>query len=268
MIKPGLVSITFRSLSVREIVELAARGGVKAIEWGGDVHCPHGRTAIAAEAGEVTRQAGLSVSAYGSYYRLGHQGDEKVPDFQAVLDSARALGAPRIRVWAGRRSPSEADPDYRRLVAEDARRVAGLAAESGIEVVTEYHGNTLTETMESYGDFAVRAAHGNLFTYWQPPRSGDPSYCTDSLRQVLPVLRGLHVFHWTLDRGKRQRRPLAEGAGEWLPWLATVYRAGLPVDALIEFVRDDRPGQFVEDARTLIGWINQVVTADGNPEGV
>ena len=37
MLIPGLVSITFRPLSPREIVDLVAEAGLKAIEWGGVV---------------------------------------------------------------------------------------------------------------------------------------------------------------------------------------------------------------------------------------
>ena len=36
MIHPGLVSITFRELSPREIVKLVADGGLVGIEWGGE----------------------------------------------------------------------------------------------------------------------------------------------------------------------------------------------------------------------------------------
>ena len=40
MLIPGLVSVTFRSLSQNEIANLMCRSELKAIEWGGDVHIP------------------------------------------------------------------------------------------------------------------------------------------------------------------------------------------------------------------------------------
>ena len=40
MYKTGLVSISFRSLSVDEIIDLVKDAGLEAIEWGRDVHAP------------------------------------------------------------------------------------------------------------------------------------------------------------------------------------------------------------------------------------
>ena len=42
MLTGGLVSITFRDLEANEIIDLVKKSGLTAIEWGGDVHVPHG----------------------------------------------------------------------------------------------------------------------------------------------------------------------------------------------------------------------------------
>jgi len=47
MLIPGLVSVTFRQLTVPEIGELATECGLQAVEWGGDVHVPPGDFAAA-----------------------------------------------------------------------------------------------------------------------------------------------------------------------------------------------------------------------------
>jgi hypothetical protein len=85
-----------------------------AIEWGGDVHVPPGDLARAREICHITRDAGLSVVAYGSYLRLG---ENDQPDFCAVVETTRELGAPAVRVWAGKRGSAGADEAYRRRVA-------------------------------------------------------------------------------------------------------------------------------------------------------
>ena len=41
-IRPGLCSITFRDLSVDDVVALAADAGLAGIEWGADRHVPPG----------------------------------------------------------------------------------------------------------------------------------------------------------------------------------------------------------------------------------
>ena len=48
-LKTGLVSITFREKSPEEIVGLVVEAGLDGIEWGGDVHVPHGDLAKARE---------------------------------------------------------------------------------------------------------------------------------------------------------------------------------------------------------------------------
>jgi len=70
MIFPGLVSITFRKLSPEQIIELVRKAGLSGIEWGGDIHVPHGDIARAKEVKSMTKEAGLRVAVYGSYYHL------------------------------------------------------------------------------------------------------------------------------------------------------------------------------------------------------
>ncbi|MHC4505194.1 MAG: sugar phosphate isomerase/epimerase family protein, partial [Planctomycetota bacterium] len=110
MIRSGLTSITFRKLSPEEIVRLTAEAGLDGIEWGGDVHVPPGEVDTARRVASMTSEAGLAVSSYGSYYRVGH---DEPGLFAPVLETAIALGAPIIRVWAGRVASREADEAYR-----------------------------------------------------------------------------------------------------------------------------------------------------------
>ncbi|NJN84846.1 MAG: TIM barrel protein [Caldilineaceae bacterium] len=146
MLKSGLVSVTFRKLSTSEVIDLVAEAGLEAIEWGGDVHVPAGDLADATRVGDATRAAGLAVAAYGSYYRAGHP--ESGP-FEAVLESAAALGAPMIRVWAGRQGLAASDGAYWAQVVADLRRIGQMGQGADIKVVLEFHRNTLTETNRS-----------------------------------------------------------------------------------------------------------------------
>ena len=109
----GLTSITFRQLDAADIIDLVRQSGLDGIEWGGDVHVKPGETELAKRIGEQTRQAGLRVLSYGSYLHV--DGPETVAaDFEPVLQSALALGAPVIRVWPGGREPEKADDEYYR----------------------------------------------------------------------------------------------------------------------------------------------------------
>jgi sugar phosphate isomerase/epimerase len=253
MIRPGLVSISFRRLTVQEIVDLCVRADLEGVEWGGDVHVPHGDVAIARQAAKATADAGLAVAAYGSYYRAGETTDN--PDFADVLASAQTLGAPLIRVWAGKRGSADADAAYRTQVVNDLRRISSLAGEVGIVVACEFHGGTLTDTNASALAMYEEVGHANLRAYWQPAVAQSPEYCLEGLRSLLPRLTNLHMFHWTVRDGKRAREPLANGQDLWAQYLDLADQAAGDRWGLLEFVRDDDPEQLVADAATLRQWL-------------
>src|SRR4051812_3410864 len=140
-LRTGLVSITFRALPPERVVELVRQAKLDAIEWGGDVHVPHGDVARAREVRTMTLDAGLAVAAYGSYYRAAVS-ESDGPPFARVLESAVQLAAPTIRVWAGNRASADASADDRQRVADDLRRIADLAAAANVTVSLEYHANT------------------------------------------------------------------------------------------------------------------------------
>ena len=75
------------------------QAGLDGIEWGGDVHVPHGDLRRAREVRDMTRSEAIRIASYGSYYRVG---DRAPTSFEKVLDTAVELGAPLIRVWAGK----------------------------------------------------------------------------------------------------------------------------------------------------------------------
>jgi sugar phosphate isomerase/epimerase len=249
VMRAGLVSVTFRGLSPAEVVRWAARAGLEGIEWGGDVHVPHGDQEAAREADALTREAGMEVAAYGSYYRLGH---EEPDTFAGVLETAVALGAPILRVWPGRVGSDQADPGYRERVADDGRRIAEMAEAAGVRIACEWHGNTLTDTAESALELLEAVAHPAFRTYWQPRRQAPLEECLRDLEAALPWLVGVHVFHW--DGATGARLPLNQGEGVWPVYLARAAAAG-GMFALLEFVRDDDPEQMVRDAAALRQWL-------------
>ena len=259
MIRGGLVSITFRKLNSREIVDLMTRTNLVGIEWGGDVHVPHGEIALARDVAQMTRDAGLLVAAYGSYYRVGVSEADGLA-FERVLESAMALGAPTVRVWAGNRGSADADASYRAAVIDDARRIAVLAHAAGITVSFEYHRNTLTDTNASAHRLLEEVGHPNVRTYWQPPVAMSPAECLEGLDAVSGYLSNAHVFQWiaTSPTATADRRPLAEGGEVWRQYLERIAATDRDHFALIEFVRDDAPEQFLADARALSVWLAEL----------
>ncbi|MFL7793458.1 MAG: sugar phosphate isomerase/epimerase family protein [Anaerolineae bacterium] len=249
MIHSGLVSITFRQLSPREIVDLVVKAGLEGIEWGGDIHVPHGDLLRAREVRRMTQEAGLAVAAYGSYYRV--ERDDPVP-FDSVLATAVELGTPAVRVWAGTRGSAEADAAYRAEVIDLSRRIADMAAGAGVTVAYEFHDGTLTDTNTSARDLLEAVAHENVKSYWQPPRGSAVAYNLDGLDAVLPWLLHAHVFSWGATG---ERLPLADGEMGWMQYLRKIASSGRDHFAMLEFVQDDAPESFLRDAITLKQWL-------------
>ncbi len=251
MISTGLVSITFRQLSPEAIVALVREAGLRGIEWGGDVHVPHGDLGQARRVGEMTREAGLEVAAYGSYFRVSHSEENGLP-FSQVLDSALELGAPVIRVWAGTAGSATVGDEARWRTVADLRRITEMAAKAGVRVATEFHGGTLTDTNESANQLLLEVDHANLFTYWQPLMGMDDEMCLEALDQLSPRLSHLHVYHW---RSPQERCPLSEGESRWAKFLTAAEQASGDRYAMLEFVKDDAPEGFLRDAKTLRSWL-------------
>ena len=80
------------------------------------------------------------------------------------------------------------------------------------------------------------------------------------LRQVLPRLANLHVYRWTMSGAEIIRHPLEEGADVWPCYLEEASGTGRPHWALLEYVRNDAPEQFLHDAATLRRWLAKLET--------
>lgn len=249
---PALCSVTFRSLSPEELVPLARQNGVQAIEWGADVHVPLGDLTRARQVSELCRQQDIAAASYGSYVRAGDTTCRE--EFSQAVDTAQALGAANIRVWAGRNTPEHYSDSERRELIEDLVHMAGAAAAKAITVSIEYHRNTLTEKVQDAVDLLQQANHGNLFSYWQPVPGRSAQERLAEMTALAPWLGHLHVFHWIPADDGDERRPLAEGLPLWTPVLRQWHTAphwSQPRLAMLEFVANDDPDQFRLDMQAL-----------------
>ncbi|MDR3313813.1 MAG: sugar phosphate isomerase/epimerase [Oscillospiraceae bacterium] len=251
MLKTGLTSVTFRQLEIDDVLALAAQAGLDVIEWGGDVHAPPGALALAAAVRQKTEAAGLSVSSYGSYYRLlAHENPAAA--FAPVLGSACALGAKTIRIWAGSQDFEQTDAAAFDRAAQEARALGGLAQAQGVQLAFEFHGGTITNAAESTLAFLQAVDHPNVKTYWQPNFVRSHAENKRALRAVLPWVVNIHVFQWAADH---TAFPLADGEAVWREYLDILAAATGEPCAILEFVKDAAPAQFLRDAATLQKWL-------------
>ena len=249
-LRPGLCSVTFRGVPAAHVAALAAAAGLEAIEWGGDVHVPPGDGRRAAEVARLTADAGVAVCSYGSYFR-GDPGEEVGP----VLDSAVALGADRVRIWAGRTGSADVTADERMRLTTALARAAEAAADRGVVLALEYHGGTLADTPAATLRLLDDVAHPMLRTYWQPTVGAPDGEAVAEYGRLAGRVSAVHVFSWWPTT---ERRPLTFRDGLWRSFAAAAAdTAEPPRDALLEFVPDDDPARLPAEAAALRRYLGQ-----------
>lgn len=236
--KTGLVSATFRKLSPERIIDLCREAELDGIEWSTDVHAVN--PSAASEIAEKLN--GLEVISLGSYYKLG-QGQDFIP----VLETAKKIGAPNIRIWAGTENPDDVSKENRIKLVEEAKRISYLAGNEGMTLSFEYHGGTLTANQQSAVSLIEEINAENVRLYWQPLDSLEKSEMADNVRELSDrkILLNLHVYYWV----NSERFPLSDGKEYWKQWFAAAEETANA--ALLEFVKDDSEAQFLKDAKTL-----------------
>ena len=244
---PGVVSATFKktSLTVDDILALMKECGLRTVEWSENVHVFPSDLTGAELLGRKTRDAGFSVAAYGSYYRIA--GREHVDaDFAESLAAANALGAPVIRIWAGEKPSAEVSEEEVYRMAREADEAADMAAAQNIKVAFEWHKNTLTDTNESAAKLMSFANNDNLYCLWQPTVALSPRERVEGIQMLQKRLLNFHVYSW--PDGKRG--PLNEA--EWYLYFSAAEQMGGTHAAMLEFVKDDAVEQFRQDAGRLL----------------
>lgn len=209
------------------------------------MHAPPGDVGRLGELGQQTREAGLRVASYGSYWRAGVSPQE---DLLAIVAGAAALGAPRIRVWAGDTGTADADDRTWQAVSAALAQGAAVADDHGVELALEFHPDTLTDSATSTIELLERVDSPTLRTYWQPRLDEEVDASIKGLERLLPWLSAVHVFSWW---PAAHRLPLSDRADLWSAALGRLADRVPPCDLLLEFVEGDDVRALARDAHTL-----------------
>lgn len=244
----GLVSVTFRSLDRSDVVSLAREAGLHEIEWGGDIHVPHGDIAAAKDAKKLCSDAGIATTSYGSYYRLPPDGS----GFGDIVDTAEVLGSSSIRIWAGTCGARDTDVLLRSAMTERLRFNADEAAARGMELSLEYHGGTLTDSADSALWLLSDCGRGNVRLHWQPNQFEDTEFNIKALRRVAKHVDIVHVFAWEGEKWF----PLSKHEDAWRRYFDILAEFGTPRAALLEFLPNERRDDLMRDAETLHKWVS------------
>lgn len=246
MIVPGLVSVTCKDLSYKEIIALCNRLKLSAIEWSENWHVDPNDLHKAEIIREACHVAGIKIIGYGSYFYLG-EGMDILPS----LSTAKAMGAPVVRIWGGRIGSSQIDVTKHKEMVAETQYICDLACEMDLILAMEWHKNSVTDTNASAINFLESVNHPSLKTLWQPTQALIFEERVHGLRQIQDYLAYLHTYYWD----ERGRRPLTEGEEHWKVYLNTL-NENQTYYALLEFVKENSINQLEEDVNALYRWID------------
>lgn len=250
MLRLGLVSKTFNDLSVHEVLNIMKENALNVIEWSGDVHVPPDNLEHARHVAELTRQAGIEIVQYGSYYRLCEH-ENIYEGFMPVMDTAEALGTDTIRVWAGSVASEKADDEYIERFISELELLSDLAAERGMSITFEYHAHTIFDSYMIAMDILLALDRKNVYINWQPGTGVSLLFCVFELKCLIKFVKNAHVFCCAVsgEDMRIEHRALIEGKDDWRQFVNVLN--GKDRSLLMEFVVDNSPAQLAEDVKVM-----------------
>ena len=243
MFKTAVASVSFRPYKAEEIIKASKESGIDAIEWGSDIHAPVNDTEALKKIRDLSKDFGVGVSSYGSYYRLGKD-DPK--DIKAYINAAGILGTDCIRIWCAEKASVEIGNTELKKLISDGKAVSRIAKENNITLCLECHPFTLTDDYKASLNFIEAVDSPNLKMYWQPNQFKSEKYNLLSAKALAPVTENLHVFHWDSEYKKY---PLCEGTYIWEKYLS--FFKEKDHNLILEFMHDDRLKTLKSTAETL-----------------
>lgn len=183
----GITSTTLRKYNIKEVAEIAAKGGAEAVEWGSDVHIKSVEDAETAV--KICAEKGLKINSYATYYRIG---SAEAGNWLEICRIASRMGARSIRTWLGTKGSVDTTESEYTKILEDARFMADVADEYGLIICNECHPNTYNDTTESSLRFINDINRDNFKTYyqsWYCDEKGD----MEKLNKTFPFVRDLHI---------------------------------------------------------------------------
>ena len=205
---------------------------------------PCGAYQKAEETAHATREAGLTVLSYGSYFRLGLQ---RAEELEMYLKTAKTLGAPIMRIWCGTRSSAMYGKEEAALLLAQAKQAAALAEKYGIVLGLECHDSTITDGYAFARSFLESVDSPFFKTYWQPNRFRDFSYNLEALKALAPYIVTVHTQRWEGD----VRLSLHGYMDEWRTYCGVLKQAGAAHRFILEFLPEERAECLRSEAEAL-----------------
>lgn len=254
----GLVSVSFRNHTPKEILKEMKKVGLSWVEWGSDIHAPKEDIEGLQELKKLQDAYGITCCSYGTYFRLGVT---SLAELDEYIRAAKVLGTNILRLWCGNKNSEEYLEQERNELFAVCRKAAEIACREDVILCMECHGNTYTNTKEAALELMKVVDSPCFRMYWQPNQFRTEEENRAYIRLLKDYTKHVHVFHW---KGQ-ERLPLGEGIPRWKNYLKELDEvdrkpeyignsldcSGVKHTLLLEFMPDDRLETLQEEAMTL-----------------
>ena len=237
----GLVSVSFRKNTVREILEAMKEAGLSFVEWGSDVHAPCTDIEKLGEIAALQKEYGVECASYGTYFRLS---ETPIEELETYIKAAKVLDTNILRLWCGRKSGADMTQEEKNEMLSVCKQAAAIAEQHGVILCMECHQMTLTEDPDD-AVWLMQEVNSPYFRmYWQPSQWKSPEENCVNAAKIAPFAEHIHVFH----RRDGQKMPLKEAIGEWQSYLKNF---SVPRALLLEFMPKGSIGELAAEAAAL-----------------
>ena len=243
----GLVSVSFRALSPKEILEGMKGTALTCIEWGSDVHAPCTDPKKLNEIAELQAEYGITCSSYGTYFRLGQT---PIDELESYIAAAKILGTNTLRLWCGAISGANMSNAEREALVKECRSAARIAEAHGVTLCMECHKGTFTESPDDAVYLMMAVGSPSFRMYWQPFQWQTPEQNVANAQKISPYAEHIHVFNWKDDK----KLPLADATDEWREYLS---KFSGPRTLLLEFMPNGSIGELMQEAKALENIISE-----------
>ena len=239
----GLVSVSFRGHTPKEILEAMKANGLAVIEWGSDVHAPANDKEALLSIAALQAQYGITCSSYGTYFRLGVT---PIEELEAYIAAAALLGTDVLRLWCGAKSGADMTGEEREALLAVCREAAAIAASHHVTLCMECHRKTFTERVEDalWLMAAVDSPHFKM--YWQPFQWQTVAENIENAAKIAPHALHVHVS---------AKLPLGEAFADWRAYLQ---HFSTPRTLLLEFMPNDTLDELQTEAAALKNIIGEL----------
>ncbi len=244
----GLVSVSFRQHSPKEILEAAKVAGLSCTEWGSDVHAPCRDIERLREIAKLQKEYGIVCSSYGTYFRLG---ETPIDELESYITAAKMLGTDVLRLWGGTKSGEEYSDSEKQELIDQCKNVAQIAENADVTLCLECHRKTYTQRLDDTLSLMREINSPHFRMYWQPFQWQGIKDNLVYAEAIAPFTRHIHVFQWK----DNERFSLNDGVEEWRGYLN---KFSPPRTLLLEFM----PNGTIEELAGEVNALKSIIGED------